>query len=349
MKYIFENTVIDYKEGAIRKNGERIFETAFADFGVCADDKGNLYILCQNNKNAIYLISVSGESVSNKCLLESKNESGYEKSFCAEFVNGWINGVYVIKHEEKYLLIHHIVNSDINPFVVDSLDEKTKVFLFKDYEDNLYVLYNNERIGYKKYDWKSKKWSSFNELCQEKGELIFADGDFSAEPVFVLSLKDEKGAFVYCGEKIISPLPEKVMPVVVNYRRELTVLFEYQGRILKSVKEESFSKPKYAYFGTLSKYELVCNIEDSFKKTMYSTLTPRGTYRPLILNEAVQKEEIKEPEPMKEEISEAKKYDEIIKLLENKSEFEILSQIMKKLEEIEKRLGEISCGNTSEQ
>ena len=38
-----------------------------------------------------------------------------------------------------------------------------------------------------------------------------------------------------------------------------------------------------------------------------------------------------------------------IKLLENKSEFEILSQIMKKLEEIEKRLGEISCGNTSEQ
>ena len=108
MKYIFENTVIDYKEGAIRKNGEKIFETAFADFGVCTDDKGNLYILCQNNKNAIYLISVSGESVSNKCLLESKNESGYEKSFCAEFVNGWINGVYVIKHEEKYLLIHNI-------------------------------------------------------------------------------------------------------------------------------------------------------------------------------------------------------------------------------------------------
>ena len=187
------------------------------------------------------------------------------------------------------------------------------------------------------------------EICEEEGELIFADGDFSAEPVFVLSLKDEKGTFVYCEEKIISSLPEEVMPVVINYRRELTVLFEYQGRILKSVKEESFSKPKYAYFGTLSKYELVCNIEDSFKKTMYSTLTPRGTYRPLILNEAVQKEEIKEPEPMKEEISEAKKYDEIIKLLENKSEFEILSQIMKKLEEIEKRLGEISCGNTSEQ
>ena len=346
MKYIFENTVISYNEGSIRKNGKSIFETNFADFGVRADDKGNCYILCQNNKSAIYLISISGESVNKKCLLESKNETGYEKSFCIEYVNRWINGVYVIKHEEKYLLIHHIVNSDITPFVVDSFDEETKVFLFKDYEDNLYVLYNNEKTGYKKYDWKSKKWSSFTTLCEEKGRLIFADGDFTSSPVFAFSLKDENGVFVFCEEKIISSLPEEVKPVVVNYRRELTILFEYQGRILKSVKEEKFSRPKYAYFGTLSKYELVCHIKDTFKKATYAAFTQRGTYRPLILNEAVQKEEIKEPKPMNEEESAVKKYDEIIKLLENKSEFEILSAMMKKLEAIEKRLEEINCGNT---
>ncbi len=344
MKYIFENTVIDYKEGHIRRNGENIFETAYDDFDVCADDKGNCFIVCQNNSNGIYLLSLSGEKVNEKCLLESRREDGYEKSFCCEYVNGWINAVYVIKHEDRYLLIHHIINSEINPFVVDTFDLDSKLFLFKDYDDNLYVIYNKEEIGFKKYDWKSKKWSGFKEICN--GRLMFADGDFSMEENFVVSAKEDKGTTVYCGEEIISDLPEEVKPVVVCYRRETAVLFEYQGRILKSVKEERFSRPKYAYFGSLARYELVTIISDTYKTKTYASLTPRGIYRPLVMSEPIKKEEIKEPEPMKEELSTEKKYDEIIKLLENKSEFEILSSIMKKLEEIERKVEAIKLGNT---
>ena len=344
MKYIFENAVIDYKDGHIRRNGENIFETAFNDFDVCADDKGNLFTVCQNDSNGIFLISINGESISRKCLLESKTEEGYNKSFCCEYVNGWINAVYVIKHEDRYLLIHHIINSEINPFVVDTFDDDTKLFLFKDYDDNLYVVYNKEETGFKKYEWKTKKWSSFEKICD--GKLLFASADFSEKERFVVSVKEEKGTTVFCGEKIISDLPEEVMPVVVCYGRETAVLFEYQGRILKSVKEEIFSRPKYAYFGTIAKYELVTIISDTYKTRTYASLTPRGTYRPLILTEPVKKEEIKQPEPMKEELSVEKKYDEIIKLLENKSEFEILSSIMKKLEEIERKVEEVKLGNT---
>ena len=186
MKYIFENTVIDYRDGNIRRNGENIFETSFEDFDVCADDKGNLFVVCQNNSNGIYLLSINGESVNKKCLLESKTEEGYEKNFCCEYVNGWINAVYVIKHESKYLLIHHILNSEINPFVVDTFDEDTNLFLFKDYEDNLYIVYNREEIGFKKYEWKTKKWSNFEGIC--KGKLLFADADFMVENKFVVGL-----------------------------------------------------------------------------------------------------------------------------------------------------------------
>ena len=347
MKYIFGSSIIDYRDGNIRKNGESIFETPFDDFDVCADDKGNLFTVCQNDSNGIFLISINGENVNKKCLLESKNEEGYRKSFCCEFVNGWINAVYVIKHEDRYLLIHHIINSEINPFVVDTFDSDTKLFLFKDYDDNLYVVYNKEETGFKKYEWKTKKWSSFEKICQ--GELLFASADFSESGRFAVSVKDEKGTTVFCGEKIISDLPEEVKPVVVCYRRETSVLFEYQGRILKSVKEDSFSRPKYAYFGNLAKYELVTIISDTYKTKTYASLTPRGSYRPLVLTESVKKEEIKEAEPMKEELSTEKKYEEIIKLLENKSEFEILSSIMKKLEEIERKVERINLGNTYQQ
>ena len=350
MKYIAENTVIDYRENNITGNGQNIFETPFDDFDVCADDKGNVFVLCQNGENSIYLISVSGEDVTQKCLLQSRVTEGYEKFFNCEYVNGWINALYSIKHEEKTLLVHHIINSDIKPFVLDSLEEGSKVFLFKDFQDNLYAVYKNGKIGYKKYDWKSKEWGSFEIICQEEGKLLFVSADFTKEPVFAISVKKEKYVSVYCqSECILSGVTQEIKPVVVNYKRELSVLFEYQGRILKSVKETQFTRPKYAYFGTVAKYELITNLADTYKFKTYGTLTQRGVYRTLLMSEIPQKEEISEPEPMPEEKSAEKKYDEIIKLLENKSEYEILANIMNKLNEMEKTLEEIKYGDTFKQ
>lgn len=352
MKYIAENTVIDYKDNYIRRNSEKIFETPFSDFDVCADDKGNEFILCQDKENGIHLITISGEDVNSRCLLQSRITEGYEKYFNAEYVNGWINTFYSIKHEDKNLLIHHIINSDIKPFVLDSLDEQTRVFLFKDYEDNLYAFYKNGKIGYKKYDWKSKVWSQFVAVGEAEGQLLFASGDFTKEPCFAFSVKNERNVSVYCGdEMLLSGIREEVKPVVINYRRELTVLFEYQGRILKCVKlsGEDFTRPKYAYFGSVSRYELITSISDTYKTKTYANLTPRGTYRSLLMNERPEKEEIKEPEPMPEEKSTEKKYDEIIKLLENKSEYEILANILKKLNSVEKILEDMKNGNTPEQ
>ena len=351
MKYIAENTVIDYKENYIRRNTEKIFETPFSDFDVCADDKGNEFIICQDKENGIYLITISGADVSSRCLLQSRITEGYEKFFNAEYVNGWINAIYSIKHEDKILLIHHIINSDIKPFVLDSLEEQTRVFMFKDYEDNLYAFYKNGQVGYKKYDWKSKVWSQFTAVCEAEGQLLFASGDFTKEPQFAFSVKKGKEILVYCMDKVlISGIREEVEPIVINYRRELTVLFEYQGRILKSVNVsgDSFTRPKYAYFGSVSRYELITSISDTYKTKTYASLTPRGTYRSLLMNEKTVKEVIKEPDPMPEETSVEKKYDEIIKLLENKSEYEILAGIMNKLTLIEKMLEDIKNGNTSE-
>ena len=188
MKYIAENTVIDYEKNYITVNGREIFETPFKDFDVCGDDKGTVYVLCQNKDNGIYLVTIRGEDISEKCLLQSRVSEGYEKFFNCEFVNGWINALYTIKHEEKTLLVHHVINSDIKPTVLDSLEEGTRVFLFKDFQDNLYAFYKNENIGYKKYDWKSKEWSGFKTVSQAQGELLFASGDFSKEPIFAFSL-----------------------------------------------------------------------------------------------------------------------------------------------------------------
>ena len=110
MKYIAENTVIDYKDNYIGRNSEKIFETPFSDFDVCADDKGNEFILCQDKENGIYLITVSGADINSKCILQSRVTEGYEKYFNAEYVNGWINAVYSIRHDDKILVIHHIIN-----------------------------------------------------------------------------------------------------------------------------------------------------------------------------------------------------------------------------------------------
>ena len=180
--------------------------------------------------------------------------------------------------------------------------------------------------------------------------MLFVSADFTKEPVFAISVKKEKYVSVYCqSECILSGVTQEIKPVVVNYKWELSVLFEYQGRILKSVKETQFTRPKYAYFGTIAKYELITNLADTYKFKTYGTLTQRGVYRTLLMSEIPQKEEISEPEPMPEEKSAEKKYDEIIKLLENKSEYEILANIMNKLNEMEKTLEEIKYCDTFKQ
>ena len=122
MKYIAQSTVIDYKDNYIRRNTEKIFETPFDDFDVCADDRGNIFVLCQDKENGIHLITISGKDVNEKCLLQSKITEGYEKYFNAEYVNGWINALYTIKHDGKNLIIHHTINSDVSPFVLESLE-----------------------------------------------------------------------------------------------------------------------------------------------------------------------------------------------------------------------------------
>lgn len=354
MKYITRNNKsIYFKENSIYLDTQKIFDTSFDDFDVCGDEKGNLYILCQDNNNSIHMITISGDKISIRCILNSKINDGYNKYFNIEYINGWLNAVYSIKHDDKYLIIHHIINSDINPVVIDTIDKSSKIFLFRDNDDNLYAIYKNLNIGYKKYNWKSKNWDAFSVLTDKEGELYFADAFLTDSFETVLSINKDSDFSIICNnETIIDNIKDSLCPVIVNTKNETNVLFEYQGRILKSTKRDTdsnFSKAKYAYFGSLSRYTLITTLnEDTKKDTTYGFKNSRGIYEPLIADsdKIYKKEEINTTPPeMPENEQNEKSYNELIKLLENKTEFEILSKISERITAIEKLLEEIKNGN----
>lgn len=352
MKFLIDNMVCEYLKDAIVYDGREIIKTDTADFDMCKDEKGIIYILSRNGEGEILLSTVSGKDVSSKCILKPKNKDTYVKYLNIEYINGWLNGVYLLKHGEGYIIVHHIINSDQSPAVIDSVDEETKIFLFKDGENNLYAIYKNKEAGYKKYLWRSKTWDAFTGLYETEGNIVFADMD---EGEFVLSIEEDGKNSVICGgQNIINNIRENLFPVINSNGNERNILFEYQGRILQSVRErgqKAFSKPRYAYFGTFSKFELVKMVEEEESVRTYAAKNARGILKPLVpyTKTAKIKTLNEPPKEMTPKEKEERNIEEILKMLDNKNEYEILSKLCDRVSAIEKILEEIKNGNKAEQ
>ena len=62
------------------------------------------------------------------------------------------------QHAEKYLLIHHILNNEGKPQVIETFDAPFVYSALSDSKGNLYIIYEKGDIGYKEYVWQNKEW-----------------------------------------------------------------------------------------------------------------------------------------------------------------------------------------------
>ncbi len=331
-------------------------ETDFG-FSLCCDNRDNIYIICQNNYGDIYFITVNGEKTEKRCMLEAKVKDAYEKEFSLVFVNGLLNAFYMLKHEGKYIIIHHILNSENQPEIIESTDIFSPVFVSKA-NDDLYVFYKkNEEVVCKIFKWNEKKWKEPETICTESDNVLFINA-YVTEKVNVVYCCEKKNRYsvVYATKgyksELIKNSASLIKPVICGNESTMHVLFEYGGRILESTnneRDEVLSKPKYSYYGTFERSEAAeINTPKLNKIYTYGFETSKGVFRPLVIGD-VKINKITKPAEVKneEEVQPFKKentvnpYEEILKMLDRGNEMKILSEIAKKLSKLESAITEL--------
>ena len=334
-----------------------LIETDYG-YSVCSDDRDNIYIICQDNCGDIYFITVNGEKTDKKCMLESKIKEGYEKNFSLIYVNGWINAVYMLKHENKNIIIHHILNSENRPEIIETVDSYSPVFVCRR-EDNLFAFYKKEKgIVFKTYKWSEKKWTEPETICGEEDKILFINAHVGDKiNVVYCSEKKKRYNAVYAAKgykyELIKNSASVVKPVICEHKNVMHVIFEYGGRILESTGEENdkiLSKPRYSYYGTFERSEAVeLNAPDLEKIYTYGFENNKGVFRPLITGDikenntsrvASAKEEPEEKEVKQENPNNT--YGEILKMLDKSNEMKILSEIAKRLTQLEEVISKLA-------
>lgn len=242
-----------------------LFENGLEDFSVSCDTDSSIYLLCQDDKNSIWLFFFDNKKWTRQCIFESKSLIPYKKQFQTVLINGWLNAFYTIKHGNKYMLIHHILNNEDTPNVIEQADEPLIFTVFSDNNFNLHCVYKKENLGEKIYNWTNKSWCNFLPLAEVFGDIVY---------LCAIADADNKTHFTYCSQVKMdysvcygnkSGVQELMCGISVNpkpiifYYEKFYVLFRLGGRLLKTYSDkpdEGFLKPTYYFPGSFSAHDL---------------------------------------------------------------------------------------------
>ena len=320
-------------------------------FSLCCDNKDNIFIICQNGYGDIYFIVVNGENIQKNCMLESKVKNAYEKHFKTVYVNGWINAFYLLEHENKRILIHHIINSENQPGIIETVDEETPLFVNRK-GDDLYLFYvKNNSVMCKKFRWNEKQWEDPETLCSEENKIVYINAYFTdkVNVVCCTQNKDRYNAFFATEDykcELVRNSSSLLKPVICEKDGVMHILLEYGGRILESTdenKSDVISRAKYSYFGTFEKSEAVeINTPELEKIYTYGYETKKGEFTPLVTGDikihkitsvTEVKSELEEEQPQQKAPQDI--YGEILKMLDKSNEMKILSELCSKISALE--------------
>ncbi len=261
-----------------------LFDKGGADFDADCDESGCIYLMCQDDKNNLYLFYYDRQKWNKQCILESKSVVPYDKNFRIINVNGWINTFYAIRHAEKYLLIHHILNNEGKPQVIETFDAPFVYSALSDSKGNLYIIYEKGDIGYKEYVWQNKEWSSFVRMAKLPAPLcgVQAIADRKDELNLVCTCRKKQEYSVYFVtdsvlHEIVSGARQNPQPAVL-YKNEYYVLFQLGGRLLQCTAENTengFTKPTYYFPGSFSPHSL-------FKLSSTVSLSQKGVFASVV-------------------------------------------------------------------
>ena len=289
-----------------------LFDKGAEDFDVSCDEDGTIYLLCQDERNNIYLFYHANTGWRRQCILESKFLVPYDKNFSIIVKNGWINAFYTIRHSEKTLLIHHILNNADSPKVIESFDSPLKYTITCDSRNNIYCICQKESIGYLVYCWNTKSWQSFSPVQKIKGEIcsVSAICDQGDGLHIVCSVRDKTDYSIYyisrnSVHRIYDGFSFDPEPVILCADK-FYILFKANGRLMQCVSEnpeEGFLKPSYYFPGSFtphSLFKLSCQHDlrahKIFAKTVYGTEPRLNSFEAAIIQSGIDDFDFSVPE-----------------------------------------------------
>lgn len=238
---------------------EILLSDAKDDF--CAAHGGELIsLVCQTKDGDILYLTYDGSVWEKTILLKGKEKKSYNKYFTLVPIGKFMNLFYVINHEGKSMLIHHILDgAAVSPEVVDYINPSgIRFFAAPHISSDISLSYTNLNgiCGTKIYRWSQKSFLHFVPLTKESGLLppfayITAADTYIAAPrakeagaSLMFYLKKDNGEL---KEVMLSKhCSENADPVILQLGEKLCIQWRDKGSIISAFSDDggrSFSKP----------------------------------------------------------------------------------------------------------
>lgn len=249
------------KEGTRFSPFEVLLPSACEDFcAIVANDR--IHLVCQEENGSILYLTQEGETWQKVVLFESKTGVAYKKYFSMIAAGNFINLFYVIKYQEKHMLVHQILAAeDRPPTVIDRVQCVTMPYSVTMHTGtDITVLYKNESGtgGERLYRWSKKAFSRFMPVhpsanCQPCCFLPEKDGTVryaayqKVEGIYNLVYFEKKPDMSYSQPTVIYlDCRQEAEPIFCRNQQKLYLVWQESGCIMSSYlmnEEGKWSKP----------------------------------------------------------------------------------------------------------
>ncbi len=343
-----------------------LFEKGANDFDAACDESGNLFVICQDDKNNIHLFYYDRSKWTGRCVLESKSVVPYDKNFRMFCTNGWAHAFYTVRHDGNFLLVHHFLNENPKPEVIESRNFPFCYTAIEDSKQNIHIFYEKNGLQQKTFFWQNKNWTDAKMLTEISGDLLSVQGIFDEDDLWHLvycKRNKQEHAVCYLNEKdsqtVLSGITGNPLPVILK-DDTYHILFRNAGRLLQSSTmhpENQFPAPKFFYPGSFSPHSLF-RIKSAtpmarlhiFANTVYGLETRPDKFVPTVIGEALKKADFSLPEKVAEKPDDIELYkQEVSDFTPTTTEKNSDALLVQKIAELETRLAKLESQYKNEE
>lgn len=146
---------------------------------MCSND--SFHIIYQDSHGNLLYAYFNNEDTVHTPILKSKFPTPYEKQVCLIPKDSVIHFFFVLKAENKFILVHQTINNGAisNPKVIDYIVSNDFPYtVISDKGDNIYAFYQSFddkhlQLGYKKFSPQQNFWGEFSLVSKYKGDCAF--------------------------------------------------------------------------------------------------------------------------------------------------------------------------------
>ncbi len=239
---------------------EVLLPEACEDFCVLSSEDC-IHIICQDRGGNILYLFHNGSTWHKAVLLENKSSAPYPKHFKLIPIGNFLNLFYVIRYQERYMLVHQILTDEQRPpTVVDYIQPSSLPFLCNLAGTDITVTYQNEGgiCGSRLFRWSQKVFSPFRPIPLENLSRITDILPEEGSRTRYAALKKQGGItnLIYFEKNrndtftesvtVSLDCPDSSCPIVCRDAEKLYLVWQEGGTVMSSHSEDDglkWSKP----------------------------------------------------------------------------------------------------------